>query len=334
MYLGAILLTFLPLTTRATNVVLSNDDGWAEINIRTFYNALTAAGDSVVISAPAENESGTGIIFPHQISKVSSFDEESLGSSDAPATPLTEPCEFNSCPAGSPAQGYNASNTRLNYVNSFPVTSMRYGIQTLSPKFFAGAPDIAVAGFNVGGEESHLYKLEIHLTTSTLANLGLTVLLSGTVGAATEASKEGIPAIAFSGTTGSQTAYTAPVQTYMTTYADLSTNVTQSLVASGKPYLASGTWLNVNFPSVSDSTCSSPAGFKFVLSRIYSATIFTPTDVKTCGSTRLPTETTVVGTAGCYASISVGNAVTKLDATAAQQAVVLKKLQGILSCLP
>ena len=51
----------LPLATRATNVVLSNDDGWAEINIRTFYSTLTAAGDSVVLSAPAENESGTGL---------------------------------------------------------------------------------------------------------------------------------------------------------------------------------------------------------------------------------------------------------------------------------
>lgn len=67
MYLGALFLALLPLTARATNVVLSNDDGWAEINIRAFYNALTAAGDSVVLSAPAENESGTGnaILPPH-----------------------------------------------------------------------------------------------------------------------------------------------------------------------------------------------------------------------------------------------------------------------------
>ena len=28
---------------------------------------------------------------------------------------------------------------------------MRYGIQTVAPKYFGGAPDIAVAGFNVGG---------------------------------------------------------------------------------------------------------------------------------------------------------------------------------------
>ena len=56
-------------TARATNVVISNDDGWAEINIRTFYDTLTAAGDSVVLSAPAENESGTGTQLTHDMFK-------------------------------------------------------------------------------------------------------------------------------------------------------------------------------------------------------------------------------------------------------------------------
>ncbi|KAL8839767.1 MAG: hypothetical protein Q9170_001638 [Blastenia crenularia] len=287
-------LGFLPLLAQSTNIVLSNDDGWAEINIRVFYNMLTRAGDSVIVSAPADNESGT----------------------DKPATPLTKPCEFNSCPTGSPAQGSNTSMPRFNYVNSYPVTSMRYGIQTLSPKFFGGAPELAVAGFNVG------------------ANLGSTTLISGTVGAATEAAKESIPAIAFSGTTGSQTAWTAPVQTYMNVYADLSTNVTQTLIASGKPFLPSNVWLNVNYPAVSSTSCSSTRKFKFVLSRINAASSGTAADVKTCGNTRLPTESSVVGTSGCYASISVGRADTKGDASAAQQAVVLGKLGKILSCLP
>lgn len=76
------------------------------------------------------------------------------------------------------------------YVNSYPVTSMRYAIQNLSTSFFGGPPDIAVAGPNVG------------------SNLGLVTQASGTVGAATEAVKEGVPAIAFSGTTGSQTVCT------------------------------------------------------------------------------------------------------------------------------
>lgn len=53
-------LTVLPLLASAANILLSNDDGWAELNIRAFYSALTSSGNSVVISAPADNKSGTG----------------------------------------------------------------------------------------------------------------------------------------------------------------------------------------------------------------------------------------------------------------------------------
>lgn len=128
----ASILALLPLAAQAANIVLSNDDGWAEKNIRVFYDTLVAAGENVLISAPAENESGTG-------------------SSDANPTTVTNGCEFSSCPAGSPAIGKNSSEPRFNYVNSFPVTSVRYGIQNLSEQIFGGPPDIAVTGFNVGG---------------------------------------------------------------------------------------------------------------------------------------------------------------------------------------
>ncbi|KAJ3739919.1 hypothetical protein DFH05DRAFT_1537710 [Lentinula detonsa] len=60
--------------------------------------------------------------------------------------------EFNTCPTGSPPEGFNASDSHLNYVNAFPVNSVRFGIQTLSPKFFGGAPDFVVSGPNVGIE--------------------------------------------------------------------------------------------------------------------------------------------------------------------------------------
>lgn len=53
-------LSLLPLLVQSTNIVLSNDDGWAELNIRVFYDFLTRACNSVVLSAPAENKSGTG----------------------------------------------------------------------------------------------------------------------------------------------------------------------------------------------------------------------------------------------------------------------------------
>ena len=54
--LGAV----LPFTTQAIKIIQSNDDGWAEINIRTMFNSLTAAGHEAIISSPAENQSGKG----------------------------------------------------------------------------------------------------------------------------------------------------------------------------------------------------------------------------------------------------------------------------------
>ena len=101
---------------------------------------------------------------------------------------------------------------------------MRHGIQNLSTHFFGGLPDIALAGFNVG------------------SNLGIVTQFSGTVGAATEAVKESVPAIAFSGTTGSQTAWYAQVEPYEKIYAKLSTALTLALTQTGKPYLPRNVW--------------------------------------------------------------------------------------------
>ncbi|KAJ5833965.1 hypothetical protein N7474_002276 [Penicillium riverlandense] len=301
--LGTILAALSLLApTHAINIISSNDDGWAEANIRALFQSLTAAGHSVVVSAPAENQSGTG-------------------SSQKAPTKLTEPCEFNSCPAGSPAVGYNASQPRLNYVNSYPVSAMKHGISHRSPQLFGGAhPDLAVAGPNVG------------------YNIGLEVFFSGTVGAVTYAAYDaGIPAVAFSGSSGSQTAWNASASLphYSDVYAALATNLTDHLIAAGKPYLPSDVWLNVNFPSVSDSQCSRPEDIAFVLSRIHIAVPFiTPDDVRTCGTSRLPSEIAVSLASGCYASVSVGVASTKEDANSTVQAVALKKLSKILTCLP
>nr|POE93379.1 acid phosphatase [Quercus suber] len=284
MHWQTLVLTLLPIAAAEIKVVLSNDDGWAEINIREFHNSMSQAGLCSFISAPAENQSGTG-------------------SSDAtPSTVGDDGCEFGSCAAGSPPFGNNASMPLFN---------------NLSTTIFGGPPDIAVAGPNVG------------------ANLGFVTQFSGTVGATVEAVKEGIPGIAFSGTTGTQTAWNASVVGYETIYADLSTNVTQTLVRSGKPYLPPNVWLNVNYPASNSTICSRTSDFKFVLSRINAALpIISGDDVTTCNNSgRLPTETDVINTAGCYASISVGHADTKLDATGAEQAAVLQKLQSILSCL-
>jgi 5'/3'-nucleotidase SurE len=56
-------IAIFPLAASAVNIVSSNDDGWAEVNIRSFFESLGAAGHSVVVSAPAENQSGTGMLW-------------------------------------------------------------------------------------------------------------------------------------------------------------------------------------------------------------------------------------------------------------------------------
>ena len=108
--------------TRAQNIVLTNDDGWAVAQIRAQFDALEAAGHNVRVSNcrlligvlpvsssfhlyRAHNEYQVILSAPAQ-------DQSGTGSSSATPTPLTEPCEFNSCPIGSPAEGFNASDRK------------------------------------------------------------------------------------------------------------------------------------------------------------------------------------------------------------------------------
>lgn len=47
------------LGAQAVRIIQSNDDGWAESYIRTLNDALNEAGHDVVLSAPADNKSGS-----------------------------------------------------------------------------------------------------------------------------------------------------------------------------------------------------------------------------------------------------------------------------------
>lgn len=137
MHLPTLILATLPLSTNAANILLSNDDGWAELNIRTFYQTLKSAGYTALISAPAVNKSGSGSLT-------------------ATPEPLITPCEFNSCAAGSPAYGANKTDLFVNYVNSYPATAVEYGVETLAGRLFGGAPDLVVGGVNVGSKDQAL----------------------------------------------------------------------------------------------------------------------------------------------------------------------------------
>ncbi|KAF9463376.1 survival protein sure-like phosphatase/nucleotidase [Collybia nuda] len=295
---------FLLLSCLATNslqqkIVLTNDDGWAVAQIRAEYDALRAAGFQVVLSAPAENRSGTG-------------------SSTAPPTVLTQPCEFDTCPTGSPPEGANATDPFLNYVNSFPVDAVRFGIQTLAPRLLGSKPDFVVSGSNVGSKTNKIF------------------LNHNYRGAASEAVLEGVPSIAFSGASAPAVSYTTLTSSPNSsgtlaamTYTSLTLKFIQTLIANPGPILPPGVSVNVNYAST--SSCPTAPSFSFVFTRI--AVNTAATDVVTCGTDHLPDESSTIRK-GCFATVSVFNATTKADVSAVTQAVVLNKIQSILTCLP
>ncbi|KDQ23809.1 hypothetical protein PLEOSDRAFT_1048318 [Pleurotus ostreatus PC15] len=287
----------LPVVFSQHKVILTNDDGWAEAQIRAEYEALNEAGFDVVLSAPAENRSGTG-------------------SQSEDPTPRTEPCEFDSCPAGSPAVGFNETDPRLNYVNAFPVDSVRFGIQTLAPKFFNGKPDIVISGSNVGIFRNALMSTEFS-------------------GAAAEGSKEGIPSIAFSGATASHISYTS-LESDPTSQDSIAARIYSSLILTFVNKLLDGpgdilplhTFLNVNFAPTDN--CPTAESFKFIFTRLIPNPFVK--DVNTCGKDHLPDETTTVAK-GCFASVTALDDRLKLDVGKEKQAQVLGRLNGLVSCL-
>lgn len=309
-------------------IIQSNDDGWAELYLRSFHDSLLSGGHDAVVSAPADNQSGRGKsprpvnnspdrapgCFPPKCYRLTN----QTGSLDSDPSPRTAACQYDSCPANTNARtGTNSSDTRLNWVNSFPATSIRYGINEIGPSHWGGAaPELAVTGPNVG------------------SNVYLQVQFSGTVGAACYAvGEKALPAIAFSGLTdGTLPWNTVPVPARSLIYADLAANLTNAVIDAGAPYLPPGIFLNVNFPEVTGE-CTTPGAFKFVMSRINPRTIFSAPDVDTCGGTELPTDKSVVDAAGCHVSVSVGECRDKSTADAANQKIVLDKLGSLFTCL-
>ena len=203
-------------------------------------------------------------------------------------------------------------------MNSYPVTALKYGLYQYGPKFFQGAkPDLVVTGPNLG------------------SNIGLLNLFSGTSGAATYAvTNASIPAISFSGGDITKNAWNHSTQS-SSIYGELGTKLTNKLISAGKPYLPNNTFLNVNFPPLNNATCPTADSFSFILTRINAPVPSTPPDIEICdASRRLPNEFDVVlkGTIGCFVSVSVGYADTKMDATINEQTQVYQKLDGLLTC--
>ncbi|MCS6959832.1 MAG: 5'/3'-nucleotidase SurE [Pseudanabaenaceae cyanobacterium SKYGB_i_bin29] len=148
----------------ALDIVLTNDDGVESALTQALASSLRAAGHRVIVSAPAQDQSGTGggINFLR------------------PITALTAPSRGGAIANGAPGIGILPGDPQSFYVNSSPVAASLYGIDIAAPRVFGKLPDLVISGPNYGN------------------NTGLINNHSGTVNAALIAINRGIPAIAVS----------------------------------------------------------------------------------------------------------------------------------------
>lgn len=220
---------------------------------------------------------------------------------------------------------------------------------------------------DVSHSPSFLPSLSPNLPSHTIPdNLGVQVFFSGTVyalflgtyflstnspcfsyirGAACEAAKQGIPALAFSGKSTSQVSYStlttdpsSPSTLAAQSYASLTTHFINTFLSSplssssfsSSPLLPPQTILNINYPPLfTRPNCSQPSDVTFVLTRAFPT--FYKNDVELCANGgRLPVENEVVwDEQGCWASVSVLSAQSKLDFGREGQERVWNALQGL-----
>jgi 5'-nucleotidase len=227
--------------SHASNILISNDDGFETANIRALYEKLVAAGHSVIISAPTQNQSGQG-------GRVEFL---------RPMGPLAIASKYGSVPAGSPAVGVDPTDPNIHYVDGSPVMALLYGLDVLAQQTWGKAPDLIISGPNEGN------------------NTGAVNPSSGTFANALYGINRGIPSIAVSDAVSSQRSFRTLVpgdRAYMVADKVITLiDKINSKSRAGKGYMMPpGVGLNVNIPAAS---CSAPG---YALTEVSTATTALP----------------------------------------------------------
>jgi 5'-nucleotidase len=213
----------------ALNIVLSNDDGLTS-NIKALYDALTAAGHSVIVSVPCTGQSGrsAAIVMYSTTTIIPDNDKTQIEAEGG--------CHNGVAATGAPAVGpftkSGYTNGDFNYVHGTPVMATMYGLDVLAQARWGKAPDVLLSGPNEG------------------QNVGRVVINSGTIGNAQFAAGRGIPSIALSA--GTDTVDNAGLAAAGSkTVAQLTIKLIAALQAKAgsSALLPTGTALNVNFPN-------------------------------------------------------------------------------------
>lgn len=230
----AALLVLPALPAAALNILLCNDDGITAANLRALEQRLAAAGHSVAVAAPVDNQSGTGGAMTF-LRAVPALSGKERGAVDL------------GLPAGAPGIGKVAPDSELHYVNGSPVTACLYGLDVVAPRKWSaaqGVPDLVISGPNEGN------------------NTGMVNNSSGTFSNMLYALNRGLPAMAISHASGRQVKWQSdlPANALAFEVADATVRLVAALAASrpqGGPPMPSGVGLNVNIPAVAEGAIKS-----------------------------------------------------------------------------
>lgn len=208
----------------ALNVLLCNDDSAAAANLRALKQTLTAAGHRVIVTAPADNQSGSGgaLAFLRPISPLSGHERA------AKAFGLV---------AGTPGVGTDPTDAEVFYVNGSPVAACLYGIDVQAARQWQAPPDLVISGPNEG------------------SNIGAINASSGTFNNLLYAVARQMPALAVSDAQSSRVDWRTdlPADDHAYEVAGVVLKLVNALTTQarppGAPLLPIGLGLNVNIPA-------------------------------------------------------------------------------------
>lgn len=250
----ALLLSLAALTAalaspaHAANILLCNDDGITAANIRALKQKLTAAGHSVLLTAPIDNQSGTGgrLAFLQPI--------PALTGNERGAVALK-------LQAGTAGIGVDPSDADVFYVNGTPVAACLYGIDVRAAKKWGAAPDLVISGPNEGNNTGH-----INISSGTFSNLMYAI-------------NRNLPALAVSDNATAQVTWSTTLPNTHRAFevADIVIKLVDGLLANkskaGALLMPQGVGLNVNIP---DFVAGAGKNLPFQFTRVGKATEYGP----------------------------------------------------------
>lgn len=236
------------LPASALNILLCNDDGITAANVRALKQKLVAAGHSVAIAAPIDNQSGRG----GYISFLAPVPALSGNERGARALGL---------PAGAPGVGTDASDADVAYVNATPVAACLYGLDVLAKKKWNVLPDLVISGPNEGNNTG-----AINASSGTFNNLVYVV-------------NRNLPGLAVSDATSTQVSWSSALPATHRSFevADIVLKLVDGLIANkakaGGRLMPEGVGLNVNIP---DFAAGAGKALPFRFTKVGKATAYSP----------------------------------------------------------